>query len=72
MQDLLVGIVRLQTGKFRVNELVDERSKLLSDIAKQAKDEYDKIAQDAMRTMDEASSKVTHPSCSRYLHLVEP
>lgn len=68
MQDLLVGIVRLQTGKLRVNELVDERSKLLSDIAKQAKDEYDKIAEDAMRTMDEASSKVTHHFLHHFLH----
>lgn len=62
MQDALVGMVRLQTGKLRVSEFVDERSKLLSEIADQAKEEYDRIAQDAMRSMDEASSKVPHPS----------
>lgn len=58
VQDMLVGMVRLQAGKMRVTEFVDERSKLLSDIADQAKEEYDKIAQDAMGKMDEASSKV--------------
>jgi len=58
VQDALVGMVRLQAGKLRVSEFVDERSKLLSEIADQAKEEYDKIAQDAMRTMDEAGSKV--------------
>ena len=42
----------------RVTEFVDERSKHLSDIAAQAKEEYDKIAQDAMRNLDEAGSKV--------------
>lgn len=58
VQDILVGMVRLQAGKMRVSEFVDDRSKMLSDIADQAKEEYDKIAQDAMRTMDEASSKI--------------
>ncbi|XP_024375948.1 uncharacterized protein [Physcomitrium patens] len=58
VQDMLVGMVRLQAGKMRVTEFVDERSKLLSDIADQAKEEYDKIAQDAMGKMDEASSKI--------------
>lgn len=58
MQDMLVGMVQLQTGKMRVTEFVDERSKHLSDIAAQAKEEYDKIAQDAMRNLDEAGSKV--------------
>lgn len=51
-------MVQLQTGKMRVTEFVDERSKHLSDIAAQAKEEYDKIAQDAMRNLDEAGSKV--------------
>lgn len=55
---MLVGMVRLQAGKLRVSEFVEDRSKMLSDIADQAKEEYDKIAEDAMRTMDEASSKV--------------
>lgn len=55
---MLVGMVQLQTGKMRVTEFVDERSKHLSDIAAQAKEEYDKIAQDAMRNLDEAGSKV--------------
>ena len=50
--------MRLQAGKMRVSEFVEDRSKMLSDIADQAKEEYDKIAQEAMRTMDEASSKV--------------
>lgn len=50
--------MRLQAGKLRVSEFVEDRSKMLSDIADQAKEEYDKIAEDAMRTMDEASSKV--------------
>lgn len=59
VQDILVGMVRLQASKMRVSEFVDDRSKMLSDIADQAKEEYDKIAQDAMRTMDEASSKVS-------------
>ncbi|KAG0576740.1 hypothetical protein KC19_5G104300 [Ceratodon purpureus] len=58
VQDMLVGMVRLQAGKLRVSEFVEDRSKMLSDIADQAKEEYDKIAQDAMRTMDEASSKI--------------
>lgn len=59
---MLVGMVRLQTGKMRVTEFVDERSKHLSDIAAQAKEEYDKIAQDAMRNLDEAGSKVPNIS----------
>lgn len=58
VQEILVGIVRLQADQAKVTEFVDERAKLLSDIAEQAKEEYDKIAEEAMRTMDEARSKV--------------
>lgn len=72
VQEALVGMVRLQAGKLRVTEFVDERSKLLTDIADQAKEEYDKIAEDAMRSMDEASSKVVpflHPFSSLCTHV---
>lgn len=61
VQDQLVKMLRLQTGKMRVRDFVDERSSYLTDIAEQAKAEGDKIAEDTLRSIDEAGSKVRAP-----------
>eukprot|EP00246_Nothoceros_aenigmaticus_P009899 TRINITY_DN2592_c0_g1_i3.p1 TRINITY_DN2592_c0_g1~~TRINITY_DN2592_c0_g1_i3.p1 ORF type:complete len:302 (-),score=65.67 TRINITY_DN2592_c0_g1_i3:488-1393(-) len=58
VQDQLVKMLRLQTGKMRVRDFVDERSSYLSNIAEQAKAEGDKIAEDILRGIEEAGSKV--------------
>ncbi|CAM6128248.1 unnamed protein product [Calypogeia fissa] len=58
MQDLLVDLLRLETGKARVNEFVEDRSKFLTEIAQQANEEFDRIAEEAKKGMDEAGSKV--------------
>ncbi|BFI30827.1 hypothetical protein MPTK2_3g15860 [Marchantia polymorpha subsp. ruderalis] len=58
VQEMLVEIVRLETGKVRVNEFVEEQAKHLADIAETANEEYARIAEEARRSMDAAGSKV--------------
>ncbi|KAH7405038.1 hypothetical protein KP509_15G054400 [Ceratopteris richardii] len=57
MQQKLVDIIRLETGKVRVSDYIQERANLLSDIAEQAIVESDQIAREAMKGFDEASAK---------------
>ncbi|KAJ7205327.1 hypothetical protein O6H91_Y485900 [Diphasiastrum complanatum] len=57
VQDMLVNMVRLQAGEVQVNKFIDDRAKLLTDIAEGAKTEYGRIAEDAKRSIDEAGSK---------------
>lgn len=57
VQQKLVDIIRLETGKVRVSDYIQEQSKLLSDIAEQAIVESDRIAADALKNFDEASAK---------------
>ncbi|KAL3692325.1 hypothetical protein R1sor_005976 [Riccia sorocarpa] len=58
VQETLVEILRLETGKVRVNEYVEEQAKYLTDIAETADEEYARIAEEAKRSMDAAGSKV--------------
>ncbi|KAL2635490.1 hypothetical protein R1flu_006969 [Riccia fluitans] len=58
VQETLVDILRLETGKVRVSEYVEEQAKYLTDIAETADEEYARIAEEAKRSMDAAGSKV--------------
>ena len=58
MQKKLVEIIRLETGKIRVSDFVEERSRFLQGIADEAMQESDRITSDALRCLDEASAKV--------------
>ncbi|GJP51790.1 hypothetical protein CLOM_g10929 [Closterium sp. NIES-68] len=58
MQQLLADLVQLQSDKVRVESFVEERSQLLTGIAESASAEYARIAEEAKRSMEEASSKV--------------
>ncbi|MCO5567843.1 hypothetical protein L7F22_021539 [Adiantum nelumboides] len=57
VQQTLVDIIRLETGKVRVSDYIQGKAKLLSDIADQAMVESDRIATDAFKDLDEASAK---------------
>ena len=58
VQKKLVEIIRLETGKIRVSDFVEERSRFLQGIADEALQESDRITSDALRCLDEASAKV--------------
>eukprot|EP00850_Spirogloea_muscicola_P012950 SM000085S23300 [mRNA] locus=s85:534058:535503:- [translate_table: standard] len=58
VQGKLVEMIRLQSGKLRVSDFVDEQSKALADIAEGAGAEYERIRGEALRGMDEAGSRV--------------
>ncbi|KAI5069368.1 hypothetical protein GOP47_0015669 [Adiantum capillus-veneris] len=57
VQQTLVDIIRLETGKVRVSDYIQDKAKLLSNIADQAMLESDRIATDALKDFDEASAK---------------
>ncbi|CAI5975060.1 unnamed protein product [Closterium sp. NIES-65] len=58
MQQLLADMMQLQSDKVRVESFVEERTQLLTGIAESASAEYARIAEEAKRGMEEASSKV--------------
>ncbi|XP_024515278.1 uncharacterized protein LOC112340686 [Selaginella moellendorffii] len=57
-QDALVEIVRLQKGQIEVDEFVKEKAELLKNIADGANDEYQRIADDVNKGLEEIGSKV--------------
>ncbi|CAI5467147.1 unnamed protein product [Closterium sp. Yama58-4] len=58
VQQLLADMMQLQSDKVRVESFVEERTQLLTGIAESASAEYARIAEEAKRGMEEASSKV--------------
>lgn len=58
VQQILVDMVRIQVGKARMTELVDERSQHLRNIADEASFEFDRIAYRTMKGLDATGSRV--------------
>ena len=50
----------LQTSKVRLTDFLDERSDYLTKFAEEANAEFDKVGEDAMKDLDEASSRVLY------------
>jgi len=48
----------LQTQKVRLTNYIDERSAYLAKFGEEAKAEFDKIGEDALQGLDEASARV--------------
>ncbi|KAL2337014.1 hypothetical protein Fmac_011460 [Flemingia macrophylla] len=57
-QELLAQIAMLQTQKVRLTDYLDERSAFLTQFGEEAKAEFDKIGEDALQGLDEASARV--------------
>lgn len=57
-QELLARIAMLQTSKVRLTDFLDERSDYLTKFAEEANAEFDKVGEDAMKDLDDASSRV--------------
>ncbi|XP_065853235.1 uncharacterized protein [Euphorbia lathyris] len=57
-QDLLARIAMLQTQKVRLTDYIDERSDFLTQFAEEATVEFDKIGEDALKDLDEASARI--------------
>lgn len=61
-QELLARIAMLQAQKVRLTDYLDERSAYLTQFAEEANIEFDKIGEDALKGLDEASSRVSSSS----------
>jgi hypothetical protein len=66
LQQVLVDMVRIQVGKVRMVEFVDERSQHLRSIADEATFEFDQIAYRTMKGLDATGSRV-RDAFSRFL-----
>ncbi|XP_048439564.1 uncharacterized protein LOC103949454 [Pyrus x bretschneideri] len=57
-QELLVRITMLQAQKVRLADYLDERSEYLTKFGEEANAKFDKIGEDALKDLDEASDRV--------------
>lgn len=57
-QELLAQIAMLQTQKVRLTDYLDERSAYLTQFAEEANAEIDKVGEDALKGLEEASERV--------------
>lgn len=57
-QEMLAQIAMLQTQKVRLTDFLDERSDYLAKFGEEAKAEFDKVGEDALKGLDEASDRV--------------
>ncbi|KAJ1411286.1 hypothetical protein SESBI_21329 [Sesbania bispinosa] len=58
-QELLAQMAILQTQKVRLTDYLDERSAYLAQFGEETKAEFDKIGEDALKGLDEASDRIT-------------
>lgn len=58
-QEILARIAQLQTQKLRLTGFLDEKSADLTQFAEEANAEFEKIGEDALRGLDEASARVS-------------
>ncbi|KAL2337847.1 hypothetical protein Fmac_012293 [Flemingia macrophylla] len=70
-QELLAQIAMLQTQKVRLTDFLDERSQYLSQFGEEAKADFDKIGEDALKGLDEASARITANIESQMLEFEE-
>ncbi|KAL6138841.1 hypothetical protein ACLB2K_064120 [Fragaria x ananassa] len=64
-QEMLVRIAMLQAQKVRLAEYLDERSEYLTKFREDANAEFDKIGEDALKGLDEASARIMENMDSR-------
>ncbi|KGN54356.1 uncharacterized protein LOC101218084 [Cucumis sativus] len=57
-QEILARIAQLQTQKLRLTGFLDEKSADLTQFAEEADAEFEKIGEDALRGLDEASARI--------------
>lgn len=57
-QDLLARIAMLQAQKVRLADYLDERSAYLTQFGEEANAEFDKVGEEALKGLDEASARV--------------
>lgn len=68
MQEILTEMVRLQTGRAEVDDFVAQKAAMLTDMAKDAGDDLQKIVEGASEGMEAANARVrelTAPVVSR-------
>lgn len=70
-QELLAQIVTLQTRKVRLTEYLDERSAYLTQFGEKVNAEFEKIGEDALKELDEASARITANMESQMLEFEE-
>ncbi|CAL5210804.1 unnamed protein product [Lathyrus oleraceus] len=58
-QELLAQIAMIQTQKVRLSDYLDDRSEYLTQFGEEANAEIDKIGEDALKGLDEASDRIT-------------
>ena len=61
-QEMLVRMAMLQAQKVRLAEYLDERSEYLTKFGEDAAAEFDKIGEDALKGLDDASARVCFSS----------
>ncbi|CAL0324747.1 unnamed protein product [Lupinus luteus] len=57
-QELLARIAMIQTQKVRLTDYLDDRSEYLAQFGEEANAELDKIGEDALKGLDEASDRI--------------
>lgn len=57
-QELLAQIAMLQARKVRLTDYLDEKSAYLAQFGEEAKAEFDKLGEDALKGLDEADARV--------------
>lgn len=65
-QELLAKIAQLQAQKVRLTDYLDERSAFLTQFAEDANAEFDVIAEDAFKGLEDASDRVC--ICTNFLY----
>ncbi|XP_061374194.1 uncharacterized protein LOC133316461 [Gastrolobium bilobum] len=70
-QELLAQIAMLQAQKVRVTDYLDERSAYLAQFGEEANAEFEKIAEDALKGLDEAGARITANIESQMLEFEE-
>ena len=67
LQGILVDMIRVQSDRVRVNDLVEEKTRLLNGIAEGAKEEYQRIAEETLTNIDMAGNRVSLQRESPYI-----
>ena len=66
LQGILVDMIRVQSDRVRVSELVEDKTRLLNGIMEGAKEEYQRIAEETLKNMDMAGNRVNLPCYDLY------
>ena len=66
LQGMLIDMIRVQSDRVRVSELVEDKTRLLNGIMEGAKEEYQRIAEETLKNMDMAGNRVNLPCYDLY------